>query len=103
MIFSNPLFDSMKFYILIMLIFIITKPEFMYSKKYKRYKKFGIKKNQTIFTLPLISILLATIIYIIILTLYKLNNSNNTNKENINYIPFIPQYIPQYIQQNVPY
>ena len=72
-----------------MLILIIIKPEFMYSKRNKKYKKIGLKKNQTLFTLPVLSILIPIIIYVFILLIHRLNS----NKEKINYMQF-PQYIP---------
>ena len=73
MIFSNPLFDSVKLYILVMLILILIKPKFLYSKKNKKYKKFGYKKNQTLYTLPILSVIIAVIIYIFVLLIHKLN------------------------------
>lgn len=107
MILSNPLFDSMKFYILIMLLLILIKPKLIYSKKNKKFRKFGYKKNQTIFTLPILSIIIAIIIYIFILLIHKLYN-NNINRnyitypQYINYIPNIPNntYIPNNVNIN---
>jgi len=94
MIFSNPLFDSIKFYILVMLILIFIKPEFMYSKKNKKYKKLGYKKNQTLFTMPILSILIAIIIYIFVLLIHKLNSNKEkyiSCPQYLQYIPYIPQ------------
>jgi uncharacterized membrane protein len=95
-IISNPLFDSLKYYILVMLILITIKPEFMYDSKNRKYKKFGLKKNKTIFTLPFLSIIIAILIYIIVLLIYKLNN-NKENKENINYI-----HVPYFYNNMIP-
>lgn len=80
-----------------MLIFIFIKPDFVYDKKHKSFKKFGIKKHRTIFTLPVCSVLVAIIIYIVVLFIYRLNNKNN-NTENIRYIPV--QYY-QEINKNI--
>jgi hypothetical protein len=106
---NNPLFDSLKYYILVMLILITLKPEFIYDSKNRKYKKFGLKKNKTIFTLPFLSIIIAILIYIFVLLIYKLNN--NDYKENINYIqvPYfynnmIPNFNPNInpnINQNI--
>ncbi len=61
-----PLFDSIKFYLLFMLVIIISKPEFMYDAKQKKYRKFGIKKNNTLFTFRVVSVLVAVTTYIFV-------------------------------------
>jgi hypothetical protein len=81
---SNPLYNSIKVYIIIMILLIYFKPEIIYDKKTKKFKQFGTDKNSTLFPLPLISIILAIIIYIIFLWINKLNYLDTLNKQLIN-------------------
>ena len=122
---SNPLFNSLKVYIIIIILLVYLKPKFIYDNDTKKFRQFGINKGNTIFSLPVLSIFLAVILYIIFLSIDKLNNNNNNNKSNnnfsiqlpmqhypihpihqihpintINTIPYIPQmqFNPQYYQ-----
>lgn len=78
---SNPLYNSLKLYIIIIIGLIYFKPEFIYDKKTKKFKQFGINKGSTIFSLPVLSILLAVVLYIIFLWVDKLNNLSNINTQ----------------------
>ena len=51
---SNPLYNSLKIYIILIIALIYIKPTFIYDKKNKKFKQFGIDKNCTIFSLPLL-------------------------------------------------
>ena len=74
MIFSNnPLYNSLKVYIIIIVLLIYLKPSFIYDKKQKQFKSFGLDKNSTIFSLPILSIFLSIIIYFIFSVIYKYN------------------------------
>ena len=78
---SNPLYNSLKIYIIIIISLIYFKPEFIYDKKTKKFKQFGIGKGCTIFSLPILSIILAVILYIIFLWIDKLNNLSTINTQ----------------------
>jgi hypothetical protein len=80
---SNPLYNSLKIYIIIIIGLIYFKPEFIYDKKTKKFKQFGINKGNTIFSLPVLSILLAVVLYILFLWIDKLNNLSNINTQLI--------------------
>lgn len=71
---SNPLYNSVIFYLLSIILIVIIKPEFMYDKKRRKFKQFGTGRRQTILTLPMISIILAIIIYIIFAYIAKTYN-----------------------------
>jgi hypothetical protein len=102
---SNPLYNSIKVYIILIIIIIFIKPELIYDKKNNKFKSFGTKKNQTLLSFHVIAIILAFILYIFFLLLDKIQNKNNNNL-NIPYINqhnMIPQIYPQpYIQYYYP-
>jgi len=81
---NNPLYNSLKLYIIIIVSLIYFKPEFIYDKKSKKFKQFGTGKNNTLFALPILSIFLAVIIYIIFLWLEKLNDISKLNMQLLN-------------------
>jgi uncharacterized membrane protein len=66
---STPLYNTIIFYILIIFIFLIAKPTFMYCHESKRFKSFGLSTNQTIFSFPFITISTGIVLYMIFLTL----------------------------------
>lgn len=69
---SRPLYNTIVFYILIICILLITKPQFMYCHKTKKFKSFGLSSNQTIFSFPLVAISSGIVLYSIFLTLHIL-------------------------------
>lgn len=78
MVFSNnPLYNSLKVYIIIIILIIYFKPNFLYDKKQKQFKSFGLDKNSTIFSLPILSIFLAILIYFIFSIIDKYNFIHN--------------------------
>jgi hypothetical protein len=78
MIFSNnPLYNSLKVYIIIIILLIYFKPNFVYDKKQKQFKSFGLDKNSTILSLPILSIFLAIIIYFVFSLIHKYNYIHN--------------------------
>jgi hypothetical protein len=102
---SSPLFNSLKVYIIIIILLVFLKPNFIYDKTIQKFRQFGTNKGNTIFSLPVLSIFLAVILYIIFLWIDKLknfNNLNNLNKPNNNFSMQQPMQqihtIPQYIQ-----
>jgi hypothetical protein len=99
---SNILYNSIKIYLLIIILLIFIRPNFIFDKKNNKFKSFGIKKNHTIFSLPILSILIAfgTYLFFYIINKSKINTNTNINTNNQS-IPPIREYIyypPQYPQ-----
>ena len=88
---SKPLYNSIKLFIILIIIIVILKPDLIFDKKNNKFKSFGTKKNQTLLSFHTISILLAFVIYIFFLLIDKLQNP-----ETINHHQFIPIYNPIY-------
>ena len=78
---TNPLINTIITYITTICLLLYTKPKIIYDKKTKKFKQFGIGKGCTIFSLPILSIILAVILYIIFLWIDKLNNLSNINTQ----------------------
>lgn len=85
-------------YIIIIIMLVFLKPTFLYDGEKQQYKEFGTGENQTVFTLPTISIIFA-VMFAFIAMLFKIKsikNNNNNSDINANY-KFIP--VPVYYQQ----
>ena len=95
---SNPLYNSIKLYIILIIIIIFIKPNIIYDKKINKFKSFGTRKNETLFSFHVIAIILAIIIYLFFLILDKLQNNKNINNSQ----QFIPMYQPIYTQYQQP-
>jgi len=74
---NKSLSNSIKLYIIIIISIIIFKPDFLYDKKHNRFKSFGTRKNTTILSLPIFSILLAVLIYTFFQWIEKINFLQN--------------------------
>jgi hypothetical protein len=61
----NSLFNSIIIYIIIIILIIYNKPNFIYDKKRKKFKEFGLNHNRSIISLPILSIIIAVITYVI--------------------------------------
>lgn len=61
----NPVFNTIFVYILVMSILLLQKPSIIYNKKHKRFKQFGVGKNKSLLSLPILAIVLAIVFYII--------------------------------------
>jgi len=70
---TKPLYNTVIIYIFSMFLIIYYKPNIMYSHKHKKFKQFGVDHNRTIFTLPIVSILIAIILYLFFSYLEKLH------------------------------
>lgn len=66
---SKITWNTIIFFVLLLIFFIIYKPSFMYSYKNKRFKSFGLAEGATIFTLPAIAISSIFIFFFIFLIL----------------------------------
>ena len=78
---TEPLYNSIVFYIIIIIILLITKPEIIYSKKNERLKKFGSSKEESLLPLPVLSISISVILYIIF-SFIKVLHEKLYNQEN---------------------
>lgn len=72
---SDPLYNSILFYILFIVLIILLKPKFLFCKKSNQMKSFGFGKNQTIFCFPLVCIMSIVIFYIVFLGLDIVNKA----------------------------
>ena len=73
----NPnatLFNTIVFYVLIVVALAILKPEFMYDYKNNKFKNFGYGENKSIFALPVMGIICAIVIYFIFSSIETINN-----------------------------
>ena len=74
---NSSLLNSFYIYLIIMVSIYIIKPEFLFYQTQNDkclFRKFGCGKNKTIFSIHIISIILAIIIYFITYFLSKLEN-----------------------------
>lgn len=72
---SNPVYNTVIFYILIMTIMLVMKPEFIYDHKNDMFKTFGLKDNQTIMCLPITALCMGVLLYMIFLSINIITNS----------------------------
>ena len=71
---SSPVYNTILFYILLIALLLIIKPNIMYCYKSKKFKSFGCGKEQTLFCFPLICITSVIILYFIFLMMDILGN-----------------------------
>lgn len=62
---QNSLFNSILIYLIIILLVIYNKPNFIYDKKRKKFKEYGLESDKSIISLPILSIIIAVVTYII--------------------------------------
>ena len=79
MLFSSPIYNTIIFYIFFIIIIILIKPDTMYEHKTKTFKQFGFEKGQTLFSFPVISIVMAVILYVIFLIMDIVNKLISQN------------------------
>lgn len=77
---SSPVYNTILFYILLITIILVLKPENMYCQKTKRFKSFGCGKNQTLFCFPIVCITSVIIFYFIFLTVEIISEYLDTSK-----------------------
>uniref|UniRef100_A0A6C0EAM1 Uncharacterized protein n=1 Tax=viral metagenome TaxID=1070528 RepID=A0A6C0EAM1_9ZZZZ len=59
----NPVFNTVFVYILIISFLVIHKPYFIYNKRKRRFKQFGVGRGKSLLSLPILAILLPVILY----------------------------------------
>jgi hypothetical protein len=74
-------YNAILFYILIVIIIVVTKPDIMYNHKTKRFRSFGTGggPDQTLFAFPLVALVSAVLLYIFFLVFGIINNYLETN------------------------
>ena len=87
----NNIFYGILLYIIIIASLVFIKPNFIYDQNENKYKEFGTTSDKTIFTLPVISIVLAIMISVIFAVMAKSSskqdNTKLTQNQNIQYVP----------------
>lgn len=93
--------SSLIYYAILMYIFIILglylfKPDFIYNNKKKVFKEFGFDDDKTPFSLPIIAIIIAIVIYMILSQFADADKSIMTGGNMPYMIPMMmhPQYNP---------
>ncbi len=101
----NNLYYGILLYIIIVAMLVFAKPDFIYDHKKSKYKEYGTTENKTIFTLPIIAVLLAILIAIVIVMSSKKDQpikqnmgESSNNNSNLSTIQPTIQYIPVYYQ-----
>ena len=61
------LYTSIIIYVTMMILIIITKPYFLYDNKNKKFKSFGINNDETIISIPVLSLMSCVLIYFIVI------------------------------------
>lgn len=61
----SPALNAVIIYIILIIILVLAKPNFIYNYKEQKFREFGNGYDQTYFTLPVVSIILAILLYYI--------------------------------------
>lgn len=94
---NNAVYYTIIAYIILIIILFMSKPEFMYDHKNNKFKEFGFEDDaKTIFSLHVVSIVSAILLYIIIINFCD----NNKEKQNQNMMTGGYVYYPMMNQQN---
>jgi len=62
---DTPLCNTIIMYIIIIVLVLLLKPEFMYCKETNRFKQFGLEKGKTIISFPIMCMGIGIILYMI--------------------------------------
>lgn len=74
---NQPVYNTVIFYIIIVCIILLIKPNFMYCHKTKQFKAFGCNKNQTLTSFPVVCISTGIVLYMIFLWIKIMNQYLN--------------------------
>ena len=72
-----PVFNAIILFIIIVIILYISKPDFIYSRKYNKFKQFGINKDETIVSFPILCLSSSIFSYFIFYLIEELENKEN--------------------------
>lgn len=62
---SNPIYNALILYLIVMVIVLLVKPKIMYDKRNKRFKTFGYKKHQTLCSFTVFAIISSISFYLL--------------------------------------
>jgi hypothetical protein len=71
---SATIFNTIVFFILIIVGLAIFKPNFLYDHKLKKFKNFGYGEDKTIFALPVMGVICAITVYFLFSSIETINN-----------------------------
>jgi hypothetical protein len=71
---NAPLYNAIIFYILIVGVLLIVKPNFMYCDKTNKFKPFGFEEGKTLVCFPTVAICMAVLLYIIFISINIVHN-----------------------------
>ncbi|ARF09426.1 hypothetical protein Indivirus_1_49 [Indivirus ILV1] len=71
---TSPVYNAILFYIFLIIILLVVKPDIMYNNKTKKFKSFGCGKDQTFFAFPLVVLASVILFYFFFLFGDILNN-----------------------------
>lgn len=77
---GKSLYYSIIVYIITLGILITIKPDIMFEDETGQMKSFGCNNNETIFTVPVVSISIALFVYILMMASNAISNNNNNNQ-----------------------
>lgn len=66
---ETPVYNTIVFYIMIVISLLIIRPKFMYDEENKIFKSFGNNENQTLLSFPLVSIGSGILLYLLFLVI----------------------------------
>lgn len=79
----NPAINAAIFYIILIIIILITKPQFLYDHENNKFKEFGCNYNQTYFPLVLFGIGASILFYYIFVVI---SNINCVSRSRVKYL-----------------
>lgn len=62
---NGKIYNTIIFFIIIIILIYSIKPNFLYNSSTSSFRSFGFGEDETIFTLPVVAIILALILYFI--------------------------------------
>jgi heme/copper-type cytochrome/quinol oxidase subunit 2 len=72
-----PVYNSIIMFVIIVVILFIFRPSFIYSKKINKFKQFGTKEEETIFTFHITSIGMGILLYFMFSLIERIDKLNN--------------------------
>ena len=64
---NTPVTNTIIFYIIIVILLVLIKPNFIYDHKTNKFKSFGCGENKTLISFPVVCIGVGIVLYLIFL------------------------------------
>jgi hypothetical protein len=77
---SATIFNTVVFFILIIVGFAIFKPNFLYDNDAQKFRNFGYGEGKTIFALPVMGVICAVTVYFLFSSIETINNFAHPHK-----------------------